>query len=105
MNRFFLMLFILSCFTFVSMDTPKLPKRKIYDGVKIQMPEDFVPMSDNDIADRYPSTKKPLVVFISPDKKADFTMNNSKAKSANQTAEMLHDIYKVTIMETFDSTV
>jgi hypothetical protein len=105
MNRFFLVVLILLSFTLVSMDSPKLSKREIYKGAKILMPEDFVTMSDRDIADRYPSTKKPLAVFISSDTKADFTMNNTKAKFAGQTPEMLHDVYKVTIMETFDSTV
>lgn len=105
MNRFFLIMLVLLSFVLVSMDTPKLSKREIYKGVKILMPEDFVVMSDRDIADRYPSTKKPLAVFISSDTKADFTMNNTKAKFAGQTAQMLHDIYKVTIMETFDSSV
>jgi len=86
-----------------SMDTPKLSKRKIYDGVTVLMPEDFVVMSDNDIASKYPSTKKPLAVFMSSDTKADFSMNNTKAKFAGQDAKMLHEIYKATIMETYDT--
>ncbi len=104
MNRFFLIALISLSFSMLSMDTPKLAKRKIYDGVSILMPEDFVVMSDNDIAARYPSTKKPLAVFMSSDTKADFSMNNTKAKFAGQDAKMLHEIYKATIMETYDTT-
>lgn len=103
MNRFLFPAIILISFSMLSLDSPKLSKRKIYDGVTILMPEDFVVMSDNDIASRYPSTKKPLAVFMSSDTKADFNMNNTKAKFAGQDAVMLHEIYKATIMETYDT--
>ena len=105
MNRIWLIVVISLSFFFISMDSSKLSKRKIYEGVTVLMPEDFVVMSDKDIANKYPSTKKPLAVFMSSDTRADFTMNNTKAKFSGQTAQMLHDIYKVTIMESFDSTV
>jgi hypothetical protein len=103
MNRVFLIALISISFAMLSMDSPKLSKRKIYEGVSILMPQDFVVMSDRDISDRYPSTKKPLASFISSDTRADFTMNNTKAKFNSQTAEMLHEIYKVTIIETYDT--
>ncbi len=103
MNRLFLIALTALSFTMLSMDTPKLAKRKIYDGVSILMPEDFVVMSDKDISAKYPSTKKPLAVFMSSDTRADFTMNNTKAKFNGQTAKMLHEIYKVTIIETYDT--
>ncbi len=103
MNKVVLIGLVSLSFLMLSMDSPKLSKRKIYDGVSILMPEDFVVMSDKDIADRFPSTKKPLAVYMSSDTKADFTMNNTKAKFSGQTAQMLHDIYKVTIIETYDT--
>jgi hypothetical protein len=103
MNRFLLPFLILLGLSMLSLDTPKLSKRKIYDGVSVLMPEDWVVMSDNDIATRYPSTKKPLSVYMSADTKADFNMNNTKAKFAGQDAKMLHEIYKATIMETYDT--
>ncbi len=103
MNRFLLVVLILISFAMLSMDSPKLAKRKIYDGVSVLMPEDFVVMSDNDIASKYPSTKKPLAVFMSSDTKADFSMNNTKAKFSGQDAKMLREIYRATIMETYDT--
>jgi hypothetical protein len=101
--KHFVCTLLLASILFVSADMPKMAKRKIYDGVSLLMPEDFVVMSDNDIATRYPSTKKPLAVYMSSDTKADFSMNNTKAKFAGQTAQMLHDIYKATILETYDT--
>lgn len=105
MNRICLVALVSLSLFLISMDTPSLSKRKIYEGVSVLMPEDFVIMSDKDIANKYPSTKKPLSTYMSADTRADFTMNNTKAKFSGQTAQMLHDIYKVTIMETFDSSV
>lgn len=104
MNKFFLIVAIPLCVLLLSMDGPTLSKRKIYEGVTVSMPEDFVVMSDNDIASRYPSTKKPLAVYMSSDTKADFTMNNTKAKFANQDTKMLYGVYKATIMQMFDTT-
>ncbi len=103
MNKFFLFVAMPFCFLFLSLDMPKLSKRKIYDGVTVSMPETFIIMSDRDIASRYPSTKKPLVVYMSEDTKADFTMNNTKAKFASQDTKMLYGIYKATIMQMFDT--
>ncbi len=103
MNRLLLLVLLPLSFSLLSMDTPKMPKRKIYDGVSILMPEDFVVMSDNDIAARYPSTKKPLAVYMSADTKADFSMNNTKAKFAGQDTKMLREIYRATIIETYDT--
>lgn len=103
MNRILLAALLVVSLAMVSADSPKLAKRKIYDGVTVLMPEDFVVMSDNDIASKYPSTKKPLAVFMSSDTKADFSMNNTKAKFAGQDAKMLHEIYRATIMETYDT--
>lgn len=103
MNRILLAAVLCLSLAMISADSPKLAKRKIYDGVTILMPEDFVVMSDNDIASKYPSTKKPLAVFMSSDTKADFSMNNTKAKFAGQDAKMLHEIYRATIIETYDT--
>ena len=103
MNRLFLIVLISLSFTMLSLDTPKLTKRKIYEGVSVVMPEDFVVMSDKDLSSKYPSTKKPLATYMSSDTRADFTMNNTKAKFNGQTAKMLHEIYKVTIIETYDT--
>jgi len=104
MNKLPFVVTLILSLSFLSMDVAKLSKRKIYDGVTVVMPEDFVVMSDRDIAQRYPSTKKPLVVYMSSDTKADFSMNNTKAKFAGQDAKMLHEIYRATIMELYDTT-
>jgi hypothetical protein len=104
MNKIALIALAVVSFGMLSMDAPKLSKRKIYDGITVAMPENFVVMSDNDIAGRYPSTKKPLAMFISEDTKADFGVNSSKAKFAQQDVNMLYAVYRATIIDTYDTT-
>jgi hypothetical protein len=75
----------------------KLKKTQITDGISAKLPADFVLMSDDDIATRYPSTKKPLAMFSSPDRLADFGLNVTKSSWAGKDLRVLKDIYKSTL--------
>ncbi len=81
---------------------PKLSKRKLTDGVSALMPKEFIPMSDDDIALKYPSTKKPLAMYISPDRVTDFGLNVSKSKFPGGDIKLLSQIYKSTILDAYN---
>ena len=56
-------LFVLPTLLLLSAKGPKLVKTKITSGVTASLPKGFVAMSDDDIAQKYPSTIKPLAIL------------------------------------------
>lgn len=83
--------FLLSA-TFVN-----LKKVHISEGITAKLPAEFVPMSDQDIATKYPSTKKPLAMFTSPDRLVDFGLNVTKSPWAGEDLNLLKEVYKSTL--------
>lgn len=78
----------------------KLVKVNLDKNVSIKLPADFVIMSDNDIATKYPSYRKPIAMYISPDRFADFGYNVTNGVWGND-LKLLRDVYKATINNNF----
>jgi hypothetical protein len=72
------------------------------EGVKVSLPKDFALMSDDDVAQKYPSTKKPLVLYTSPDRIIDFGLNVTKSKFPGNDLELLKGIYKSTFLHMYN---
>lgn len=82
---------------------PKLATQKIVDGITAGMPKDFVQMSDDDVANKYPSTKKPVAMFTNLDRTVDFGLNISKSRWGGVDLTILKDIFHATIIESYDT--
>lgn len=95
----------LSFLLFTAASTPKLRNTKIAEGVTVGLPKDFVAMSDDDIAQKYPSTKKPLAMYTSLDRTVDFGLNVSKSNWSGSNFDILQKIYKATILELYSNVV
>ena len=93
----FLFLAILSC-----VHAQKFKTFKITEGVKASLPADFMPMSDDDIAVKYPSTKKPLSMFTNIDRIVDFGLNVNKSKWPGNDLKILQQVYKSTIVDMYN---
>lgn len=74
-----------------------MKRHQLTEGISAAVPDNFVPMSDNDIATRYPSTKKPLAMFTSNDMTVDFGLNVTKSNWAGDDLALLKDVYKSTL--------
>ncbi|MFN3403317.1 MAG: hypothetical protein ACK40G_04425 [Cytophagaceae bacterium] len=83
-------------------EEPKLVSTKIVEGVHAGLPKDFYPMSDDDMASRYPSTKRPVAMYTDIDRMVDFGLNVSKAKFPGSDVMILKEFYKSTILETYE---
>lgn len=92
----FIALFLLSA------DVPKMHNVTLVDGINVLLPKDFVLMSDDDIAQRYPSTKKPVAFYTSLDRTVDFGLNISKSRWSGVDIDLLHGIYKSTILDSYE---
>jgi hypothetical protein len=86
----------------LSADVPKMHNVTLVDGINVLLPKDFLPMSDDDIAQRYPSTKKPVAFYTSLDRTVDFGLNISKSRWSGVDIDLLHKIYKSTIVESYE---
>ena len=97
------LLVVFSLILLCSASLPKMQTVKLVDGISVQLPKDFVIMSDDDIAVKYPSTKKPVALYTSLDRTADFGLNISKSRWSGVDIDLLHKIYKSTILESYDT--
>ena len=73
----FLLLFIFSAFNFAGQLPDKYKRIRVKEGVSLLIPTNFIEMSDEEIASKYFTPKRPLAIFRSPDKKAEIGINSS----------------------------
>lgn len=92
----------LSLLVFVS-STPKMKAVKMVDGITVLMPKDFVQMNDDDLSNKYPSTKKPVAFYTNLDRTVDFGLNISKSKWGGADLTILKDVFHATIVESYDT--
>lgn len=83
----------------VAFAQPKLKKVKISKELSVMLPQDFAPMSDDDIARRYPASTKPLAVYSSPNSQVDFSVTQKRSHFRAQDLDMLREFYKAALME------
>ena len=98
-------LLISLAFVLLSAKEPKLITQKMVDGITVGMPKDFTQMSDDDIANKYPSTKKPVSMYTNLDRTVDFGLNISKSRWGGLDLTILKDIFHSTIVESYDTVI
>lgn len=103
LDSFASLLVVCSLFLLCSADVPKMRTVSLVEGINVQLPKDFVLMSDDDIATKYPSTKKPVSLYTSLDRTVDFGLNISKSRWSGVDIDLLHKVYKSTILESYDT--
>lgn len=70
-------------------------------GLQLSVPNTFKLMSDDDIAQKYPSYKKPIAVFESENKTAELGINSAVYRWKNYNLSVIRDVYKSTISTVF----
>jgi hypothetical protein len=92
------LLFAISLLAFAP---PKLVKRKLSEEVTIKMPADFRPMTDDEIAARYFTYKKPTAMFTDENVKVDFGLNINDTEWKYKDLEMMKNFYKASMLRMF----
>jgi hypothetical protein len=82
--------------------TLKMVKTRLGEGVQVSLPGDFVEMSPEDVALRYPSVRKPLGAFTNPDRTVDFSVNISATQWPDGDLEMAQKFFKSGLLNLFD---
>ncbi len=89
-------LVLLTSFTTIQ---EKFVKVAIGKNITVKVPESFHPMTESEIASEYISTRKPVAVFTSADRQADFGVNVSITQWGAADLAIMKDFFKASILE------
>lgn len=99
MRKLLLFVVFLGLFGF---STDKLVKAKLNDKVTVYIPENFTPMTKEDMELRYESYRLPLALYTDPNRLADFGVNRSYSRWQPEDLEMMGQFYEASILELYD---
>jgi hypothetical protein len=94
--RALLALLLLPLAAFVQ-EEPKLSRVKLNDHVSMMLPRDFKPMTDDQIAERYFTYRKPVAMYTNPEGDVDFGLNMTATQWKAEDLEILQRFYKSSI--------
>ncbi len=80
----------------------RLIKTKITDRITISIPPTLVPMTPDDIGQRYPSVRAPLGAFTNADRDSDFSVNISATQWPDADIELAAQFFKSGIYNLYD---
>ena len=80
----------------------KLVRTQIADGIRASLPEGFVPMEPEDIAQRFPSVRAPLGAYTSQDRVVDFSVNISATQWLAKDFTIAQKFFKSGIYNLYD---
>ena len=86
----------------VAADKPKLMKVKVNDAITVAVPKDWLPMEVEDIIQRYPSVRAPLVAYTNQERVADFSVNISATQWPDDDIELAKKFFKAGLVNIFD---
>lgn len=89
-HKFFLLIPLL----LVSLNQPKLVKKKVSDDITIFIPKDWRPMDELDFSERYPSVRAPLAAFTNEDRTVDFSVNISATRWPDADLEIAQKFFR-----------
>jgi hypothetical protein len=80
----------------------KLVKTKVGDRITVALPTELAPMTNDDIALRYPSVRAPLGAFTNRDRDTDFSVNVSATEWVQADIEIAAQFFKAGIYNLYD---
>lgn len=100
---FFVYAILVFAISFSAFAQSNLVKRKLSDNVSVKMPESFRPMTDDEIAARYFTYKKPTAMFTDENVKVSFGLNVNETEWNYKDLEMMKSFYKSSMLRMFSS--
>jgi len=90
-------LLISFCCLLAGLDEGKLVKTKITRDITVLLPQTFRAMTDDEIADKYLTAKRPTAMYTNPERAADFGFNQTETRWRKVDMPMLKGVYKGSI--------
>ena len=87
---------------FIAADKVKLTKVKVNDAITVSVPKDWLPMQEEDIIQRYPSVRAPLLAYTNQERVADFSVNISATQWPDDDIELAKKFFKAGLVNVFD---
>jgi hypothetical protein len=82
-------------------NVPKMARKSVARTITILMPDDFRTMTDQELAAKYFTYRKPLAMFTNQDQTVDFGFNVSATRWSYDDLELLQKFYKSTIQNLY----
>ncbi len=86
----------------MSMPGEKLVKTKITENIIVMLPKSFFEMTPSDIAQRYPSVRKPIGAYTNEERLVDFSVNVSATQWRSGDVKIAKDFFKASIINLYD---
>jgi hypothetical protein len=95
-------LWILGLFFLFGFAPDKLIKTKAAEGIVISLSSDLIPMTTEDIVQRYPSVRAPLAAYTNIERTVDFSINTSATQWEQADLTVAQKFFKSSIYNLFD---
>lgn len=103
MTRISLFLLFINCLSsYQSIAQTAFKKITIAEVINIELPESLTLMSDEDMALRYITAKKPLAVYTNPQRTIEFSVNESNTRWELKDLPLMKSFYKASIQNLYD---
>jgi hypothetical protein len=80
----------------------KLIKTKIANGITVSLASEFIPMTPEDVTQRFPSVRAPLGAYTTEDRLVDFSVNISATQWPGTDYAMTQKFFKAGIYNLYD---
>ena len=81
---------------------PAMVKTKIGEEITLSLPEDFIPMTDEDFSLKFISPKKPIAAYTNHQRVVEFSINESNTDWKESDLELMKSFYKSSILNLYD---
>ena len=79
-----------------------LVRTEIYEGISVNLPESFQPMSEALLQEMYLAARRPLAAYTDPNQQVAFGLNVSNTRWQAGDLAMLKDFYRASLLELYD---
>ena len=80
----------------------KLIKTDITDNIRMSLPVGFMVMTDDDMASKYITHRKPMTAYTTYERDIEFSVNKSNTKWTVADMPIMQSFYKASILQLYD---
>lgn len=80
----------------------QLVRTEIYEGISVELPEPFRPMSEALLQEKYLAARRPLAAYTDPNQQVAFGLNVSNTRWQAGDLAMLKDFFRASLLELYD---
>lgn len=79
-----------------------LVRTEIYEGISVELPQSFRPMSEALLQEKYLAARRPLAAYTDPNRQVAFGLNVSNTRWQAGDLAMLKDFFRASLLELYD---